>query len=572
MTSNPEIFALGTPALYEPLFHPGWSHSWNINKCMANNGCTDKKGMIGRIISDYYHKEKASGLFMREKNDANTATDTATVNVVDTTIASSSSSLYQSFPRHHALILSAFCSSMKLTTREFPLYIEYGYHNCPYQNAQRLSRFAYSRVHNPRYSTQQYTEIKSIHQKNHLATLSGMTGLLVLRLLMNPQISCTRTKKTNIQNTNQYIHSALAAEYLVGNRYYRTLTKNQSSKYPVGFNVCDAKSNLSSAEITPDALIQTKNELQDSYNANIDRLLVNVEMFKRGFIGADEIREDPEFVRLMTAFWRLSNQHMLAKEEFEKQPKPDNNIFNYPSPMPFSTVMDAKRVTMISLIAETALIAPQLYNYDIAHLFDNINNSYAYYIHTTKKTWLRLAAAGSTASFLAFAGIEPTLVTDEYAPILGGGPSVYHGVSLVGCANYIPSRDPVFGELRVKHRKHIMRTADAINSSYGKVHPNPDAPLRGVFRDNIRFRPVYSSYCDIVDYVRKRDYRVDLLQYFPENHENTGEVISEYEANQEFLERVYRHGGLTPNIYSCYDNDDDDEYDDEGYDDDYDDN
>jgi hypothetical protein len=114
-----------------------------------------------------------------------------------------------------------------------------------------------------------------------------------------------------------------------------------------------------------------------------------------------------------------------------------------------------------------------------------------------------------------------------------------------------------------------MRTADAINSSYGKVHPNPDAPLRGVFRDNLRYRPVYSSYCDIVDYVRKRDYRVDLLQ--SENHENTGEVISEYEANQEFLERVYRHGGRTPNIYN-YDNDDDDEYDDEGYDDDYDDN
>jgi hypothetical protein len=284
---------------------------------------------------------------------------------------------------------------------------------------------------------------------------------------------------------------------------------------------------------------------------------------------------------MMTAFWRSANQLIRMKDELENQAVPNNGgNNNIQLQISFEERKDAKRVAVISRIAETGVVAPQLYQYDIAQLFDNMNQAYANYVKVSKHTHVRLANDGSTSSFLAFAAIEPQMVTEEYVPKIGGIESVFHGLSLKSCANYIPSKHPVYGALRMKHRCYIMRTADAVNSSSGRVHPNSDAPIRGVKRDGEeRFCMMYVPFCDILEEIIQRGtYVLDALCEFPATRRNSGKVIPALTAKQEFIERVYLHGERTTNIYADSDGDDyysygDSDYsddDDDGYDYDYD--
>jgi len=536
---------------YTPLRLDGWSHSWKVST--KTNPNPNPKHMSSsksaRVIADYYHKEEC-GAFPRKLHEL---PEPKPIN--------------RSYPRHHALVLAARCSSSKFVSSEFP-FVTTGYERgCSEVNGSS-SRFAYARVHDQEHVTP-FTELASTYQKHHLTSLSGMTGLLVLRLINRHQLISPKTKKKHAEITKQYLHSALAAEYLIGNRYYRNLMINHRSlgvKHPVGFRVSDVVANLTADDITPDALRTTQDELRESYNANIDRLLAMIEMFKRGFVSIDQIREDPEFVRLMTAFWRSANQPIKMKTEFEDQPvPPPPQDFDFASPLSFEERKDAKRVSMIARIGEAAVIAPMLYQYDVAHLFDSQNQSYANYVKTTKQTWTRLANDGSTASFLAFAAIEPQMVTEDHAPQLGGSPSLFHGMCLKSCANHIPTRHPVFGSLRMKHRCHIMRTADALNMSTQRVHPNQDAPLLGVSRDNkARFRTTYAPVFDLIEDTTRPDVVIDMTREFPETHQNTGNIISAADAAAEFKERVYAHGmaSCTQVRRSIYRDDDYDEYDD----------
>jgi hypothetical protein len=556
MKSNSQAPAAATAPEYTPLSLDGWSHSWNVVSTNTNLECMSST-KPARAITDYYHKEEC-GAFPRKLHEL-----------------SEPKPINRSYPRHHALVLAARCSSSKLVSSEFP-FVTTGYERgCSEVNGS-LSRFAYARVHDDEHVTP-FTELTSTHQKNHLTSLSGMTGLLVVRLLNRPQLISSKTKKKHAEITKQYLHSALATEYLIGNRYYRNLMMNRHCvgfKHPVGFLGSDVKSKLTAADITPDAHRATQDELRKSYNANIDRLLSMIEMFKRGFVSIDQIREDPEFVRMMTAFWRSANQTIKMKEEFENQPAPPHD-FDCASDIPsFEERKEAKRVSMIARIAEPAAIAPMLYQYDVTHLFDNQNQSYSNYVKMTKHTWARLANDGSTASFLAFAAIEPQMVTGDHAPQLGGMSSVFHGICLKSCANYVPTRHPVFGSLRMKHRCHILRTADALNISSQRVHPNQDAPLLGVSRDNkARFRMTYAPMYYLVEETTRPELAIDVMRKFPETHQNTGKIISAAEAEAEFKERVYTHGmaSCTPVRRSMYDDDyySDCDYDDDDY---YDDN
>lgn len=504
-----------------------------------------------RVITDYYHKEEC-GAFVRNVHEK---LEPKPIN--------------RSYPRHHALVLAARCSSSKLVSSKFA-FVTTGYERgCSEVNGS-LSRFAYARAHDDEHVTP-FTELTSTYQKHHLTSLSAMTGLLVLRLLNRPlPMFSLKTTKKHAEITKHYLHSALAAEYLIGNRYYLNLMINRDCvgfKHPVGFLVSDVKSKLTAADIAPDALRATQDELRETYNANIGRLLSMIEMFKRGFVSIDQIREDPEFVRMMTAFWRSANQTIKMKEEFENQPAPYHDL-ECRSDMPsFEERKEAKRVSMIARIGETAAIAPMLYQYDVTHLFDSHNQSYSNYVKMTKHTWARLANDGSTASFLAFAAIEPQVVTDDHAPQLGGTPSVFHGICLKSCANHVPTRHPVFGSLRMKHRCHILRTADALNVSSQRVHPNQDAPLMGVSRDNNeRFHKTYAPMYDLIEDITRPELAIDVMRKFPKTHPNTGIIMSAADAASEFKERVYTHGmaSYTPVRRSIYG--DDDDYSDGDYD------
>ena len=520
MNSNNTATAAATEATettpapkYTSLQMDEWTHEWKVSSDKFNH--PDDKAAISTRISEYYHAESK-----KTKNPA--------------------------FPRHHALVLAALGSSSKFVSRGFPSTVVSGYERCSTTTTTR------SRLASP-------------YQKHHLTALSGMTGLLVMRLMtpMTPQFITPKTKKKYAEITQQYIHSALAAEYLVGNRYYRILFSplsclnefiGKDQNHPVGFLDCDVNLSLAAESITPDAICATKDVLRQLYNANIARLRTMVQQYKRGFVSRDTIREDPEFVRLMSAYWRVSRQLMKMKDDFETQAaQPLTQLW-------FSARKNAKRITVISRVTEPGVIAPGLYDYDIAHIFDNTYGSYTRYVQTTKSTWLRLAGDGSNASFLGFAAIEPTMVTEDYAPRIGGNFAEYHGLSLMSCANYIPSSDPIFGALRKQHQSHMIRTAYAVNGSFGRVHPyQHNSPARGVCRDHCRFEEKYAPFYEMVEDVRTIvDISADWT--YEENCENTGKTVSAFEGIREFRERVWPSVGRgIISEYTLGDNDDDDD-------------
>jgi len=510
----------------------GWKHEWNVSATFGY----DARNSVTSRISEYYHAEST-----KTKNPA--------------------------FPRHHALILAALGSSSKFVSRVFPATIVCGYERSLTLPTQQMFT----------------TTLASTYQKHHLVALAGMTGLLVTRLLMlTPQIKTLKTKKKNAEITQQYIHSALAAEYLLGNRYFRCVSVTNPSldkeNHPVGFLERHFKSNLTAADITPDAIRETQQELHHLYNANIARLSSMIQQYKRGFVRRDTIRKDPEFVKMMTAFWRMASQILRMKDEFEAQTANPN-----PNPPPppaqqlcFQSRQNAIRITLVSLVAETAVLNPGLYEYDVAHIFDNRRGSYAKYIQTSKATWIRLAGEGSNTSFLAFAAVEPTMVTENYAPIIGGNPAEYHGVSLMSCANYIKSRDPVFGALKKQHQHHMMRTADAVNMSFGQVHPDvPESPARGICRDRYRFKPRYAPFYEMVEDARRKETIIGNVDWkkYEEKCENKGKIVSARKRLQEFRQRVWPQVHLWKGVIDEYDDDDDhddhdDKYDEYNHDDD----
>jgi len=551
MTSNTAPAPASVAPEYATIRRDGcWTHDWNINQ---KSNETESR----RAIDEYYAREEH--VFSPE----------------------------QAYPHHHALIQSARRSASKLAmlsrssvsaTPSLP--------PAPSQEADAESFYACddddddgtSSIPTPAVFATPTTTTKHnlaalsglkgsfAVSKHHLTALSGMTGLLVRRMLGiglgGGACRCRHinglpvapfplgdlhetTKSTHAERMNQYIHSALAAEYIIGNRYFRNVViarravlnlaasssytefpvlaadaapevrEEQRRRYeqdrecPVGMLHCNATKNLAANDITPEALEITKQELLEAYSANIDRLMAAIRQYRRGFVSLADIRTDPEFVRLTIAFWRYLNQLMKMKTDFEIRDATDalKMPFRAVHPVDYNTFRenkDAKRFVLISSLSEPAVLVPLMFRYDVARIFDNWRQSYVKYISTTRATWVRLANDGSTASFLAFAAIEPGMVTSDYAPTIGCA-SDWHTLTLKSCANHIPSRHPVFGELRVKYRRHIKRTAEVLNTMYENHSANFNKPNVGVPRSITALHPTYASFGEMVDDIRDPD-------------------------------------------------------------------
>jgi hypothetical protein len=524
-----------------------WTHEWNINQ---KSNETESR----RAIDEYYAREEH--VF----------------------------SPVQAYPYHHSLIRSACRSASKLVMVEA---VRLGISTRPspspspsQKDAEEAELFCAcddddgfstpAVFATPTTTTHNLAALSGMKgsfavSKHHITALSGMTGLLVRRMLgigLGGACRCCHinglpvapfpfgdlhetTKSTHAELMNQYIHSALAAEYIIGNRYFRyvvlarraVLNLAASSSYtefpvlaadaapevreeqrrryeqdregPVGMLHCNASKNLTAGDITPESLGITKKELLAVYSANIDRLMAAIQQYRRGFVNLEEIRTDPEFVRLNIAFWRYLNQLMKMKNDFEIRDATaaSKMPFRAVHPVDYNTFRenkDAKRFVLISSLSEPAVLVPSMFRYDVARIFDNWRQSYVKYLNTTRATWVRLANDGSTASFLAFAAIEPGMVTDDYAPTIGCATD-WHTLTLKSCANYIPSRHPVFGELRVKHRRHIKRTAEVLNTMHENHAANFNKPNLGVPRAPHRFHPTYASFGEMVADIRDPD-------------------------------------------------------------------
>lgn len=387
---------------------------------------------------------------LRDSSSAATLTDFySSENMLSTNIGKPF--INKSFPRHHRFIQASLDATTTMTPTT-----------------------ARSRIHDTtRHASTIFTDL-STYQKHQLTSLSGLTSLLVSRWtgFSTARYYTLKSARKHKELTSKYIHSDLACEILVSNRYYRDLPRLITDARAVGSDKSNAMAFFTDEDITPKSVADTKTELMETYAAQIDRLLHAVRQYKRGFVSIASIRTDPEFMRLMHAYWRYCNQLMKIQNIVERT---GDNVDN-----------DYVKIRLVSVVADVCSVSamvPQLYNYDIVCLFDNATQSYARFVIAARHTLVRLSNDGLTAAFLSFAAIEPRMVTAEMAPKHG---TKYLTTTMKSCANHIPSRDAVFGELRVKHRAHILRTADAVNADFGI----PRSPTQIV---RVEYSPVHDT-------------------------------------------------------------------------------
>ena len=460
------------------------THIWNIRS--SSRSRTQPTFLAADTIGDFYLHENMSSPNAGELGH---------------------SRIEKAFPRHRTLIMASLGSSCNLIARDIAASSPPLADVCRkrYNSATSPPMKARALAHNTRNVTM-FTDL-SAYQKHHLLSQSALAGLLIARWT-----GVTRAKnytikytKTHAELTAKYIHSALACEILVGNRYYRNLPRDIAALYcsdsdndrlhrqVVGSDRTNIMANMTPADVTPERVAATQTELMKIYAAQIDRLLFMVKQYKRGFVSLTAIRTDPEFKRMLQAFWRYSHQIMKLKSDFEF------GIDDQARRSEFYDRIEARRFFIAADICATLVMVPQLYNYDVAHLFDNATQTYAKYAKTAKYTSVRLANDGLTAAFLSFAAIEPRMVvTAEMAPKHG---MRYATTSLSSCANHIPSRDPLFGLLRLKHRAHIPRTADAISDDTAR-DSNPRNRQAGIQRSSDRFNIGYNPLHDVLEDVR----------------------------------------------------------------------
>jgi hypothetical protein len=377
----------------------------------------------------------------------------------------------KSFPRHHALVCASLDSTRVLIARRDT-------------GGVCRKRYTNDDAHTTAY------------QKHHLVSMSGLAGLLIARWtgVTGARAHTIKTAKKHAELTAKYTHSTLACEILVGNRYYRDLPRvlasSSSSLSSSSSNIIgnDNSTNLTSADVTPESVAATKTELLETYTAQIDRLLHAVRQYKRGFVGLQTIRSDPEFTRMMCAYWRYCKQLMKIHRNFEENRDDDDydgdsdgECFVAAADETFAT----RRFFVSADVCAVSAMVPQLYNYDIVHLFDGATQGYAKFVKTARHTLVRLSNDGLTAAFLSFAAIEPRMVTAEMAPKHG---TKYLTTSLPSCANHIPSRDPLYGALRVLHRALIPRTADAVNADIQGIPRLPPS-----IRNVRNYSPLYDT-------------------------------------------------------------------------------
>jgi len=418
-TTSPAAPAPAPTTEYTHTLGNGMSHIWNIRSSSA--------AAAAAAIEDFYLHENMSST--NPKQDPHTQ-------------------INKSLPRHHALVCASLGSTRELIARDVAAAAGGG-HVC-----------------RKRYTNEAHT---TAYQKHHLVSMSALAGLVVARWtgVTGARAHTIKTAKKHAELTAKYTHSTLACEILVSNRYYRDLPQllASSTSKIVGNDNSTSYTTYTPADVTPESVAATKTELLETYTAQIDRLLDAVRQYKRGFVSLQTIRSDPEFARIMRAYWRYCNQVMKIRQNFEE----DRVYNNYDN-----ETFDTRRFFVSADVCSVCAMVPQLYNYDIVHLFDGASQGYAKLVKTARHTLVRLSNDGLTAAFLSFAAIEPRMVTAEMAPKHG---MKYLTTSMPSCANHIPSRHPLFGELRVKHREHIPRTANAV-ADIGI--PRSPLPMRNV--------------------------------------------------------------------------------------------
>ena len=303
-----------------------------------------------------------------------------------------------------------------------------------------------------------FTEL-TVRQKGVVIAHSALAHLVVKKLagVFRAKPYERRVALEHADIIASFISSALACEYLVGNRYYRNLPTILASEIYIvgrGENTRTYCQTLTLADVTPAKIQENEEAFQVIYDANIDRLESCVEQYERGFVSLKTLRSDPEFVKMFTKFLELNFQTMKWRSLSQDRITAAAAAAHMSSSATRSSDNEyAEGIIACRQIFKIQCRFARLCQYRIAHIFDNSNFSFAGLLRASRTSHLRLCNDGLSSALLTFAAIEPRMVTTEMVPRLGLNYLACGDVS--SAANHIQSRDPVFGGLLAKHRHHI---------------------------------------------------------------------------------------------------------------------
>ena len=335
-----------------------------------------------------------------------------------------------------------------------------------------------------------FTEL-TVRQKGVVIAHSAIAHLVVKKLagVFRAKPYERRVALEHADIIASFISSALACEYLVGNRYYRNLPTILASEiYIVGSGEKTRTycAQLTLADVTPAKIQENEEAFQVIYDANIDRLESCVEQYERGFVSLETLRTDPEFVKMFAKFLELNFQTMKWRSLSQDR-------ISAASILSSCSTLSSDNEYAEGIIACRQIFKIQcrfarLCQYRIAHIFDNSNFSFAGLLRASRSSQLRLCNDGLSSALLTFAAIEPRMVTTDMVPKLGLN---YLACDVSSAANHIQGRDPVFGGLLAKHRHHIPTT--------NQLYPKNRNQLLRVSRS---VKMTYTSVQDTLDSIR----------------------------------------------------------------------
>jgi len=320
------------------------------------------------------------------------------------------------FPYHHSLIqMSLLLSSTRFIHNAYGMYRPCNLR--PIHNVKPLTSI---------------TMLKP-RQRAILVGFSGITGLLIPRLLDQAPYWKRRTFESMGTHIVRRIHSPIACEIMLDNRYSDFITENNALRCElndVPFN--RARRLLRVVYYDGHTLASLKKDIVD---------------FKKGKISIDTIYNNQTYRYLYTYWFYCLSESM----RFHKQ----TNIERRQKCLPRESMFQ-KTKRIIRIITEfSEMLSPDI-------VFIMKTNRLAYMI---KNTQLRLSKDGCFAAFLAFSKLEPSMIDDMMAPIIG---TQYTGIEQMSenndiRTNWIPSKDRVFGDLMLKYRNHLPTTANVNN-------------------------------------------------------------------------------------------------------------
>jgi len=373
-------------------------------------------------------------------------------------------SIQKSFPHHHCLMKASLSSTQTILDYKC-LHRSYARATYVFQPEWIVSSTdALARIHDDKNKTP-FTELTA-YQKNHLTAQSAMAGLLVSRLFgfSSAKPHTIKCLKKHADITARCIHSALACEYLIGNRYYYNLPAVLSQeKFNIGrLPIEKMLHNIKAEDATYDKIQESRVQLIELYNSNIERLEDAVKQFRRGFLSIQTIREDSEYKKMLKMFWMLQTQCMKYREVSESSMSA-RQTFCERNDIAFDR--RSIQVMICNLVFSCQAICPRLFAYENVHLFDDCSGSYARYVHVTKAKQFEMCNQGLVSAFLTFSAIEPKIVCSTLAPHMEEC-KTHHPYNFSEYAFHIPSRDATFGPLLSKHRVHIPRPVNIIRTFF----------------------------------------------------------------------------------------------------------